>query len=237
VAEPHGRQIRAGLARSGVALSKTIVCWSGGKDSAWTLRELQSAGETIAALLTTINETNGRVSMHAIRRELLEAQAEAAHIPLWTVPLPSPCTNADYEERMAEACRRAAAEGVAIVAFGDLFLQDVRAYRERQLQGTGLKPVFPLWQRPTAALAREMYAGGLRARITCLDLQVLGREFAGREFDLQFLQDLPPAVDPCGENGEFHSFVYDAPFFRRPIAVTAGDLHQDGNFLFADLLP
>ena len=217
-------------------MSRTVLCWSGGKDSAWALHQLRAAGVEVAALLTTVNEANGRVAMHAIRRELLDAQAEEAGIPLWTVPLPWPCTNADYESRMAAACRRAADAGVAQIAFGDLFLQEVRAYRERNLQGSGLTPIFPIWERPTAELAREMIAGGLRARITCIDARSLPREFAGREYDARFLADLPPTADPCGENGEFHSFVYDGPFFRHPIAVEAGALHQDGDFVFADLL-
>lgn len=218
-------------------MARTLLCWSGGKDSAWTLQELRAGGVEIAALLTTINEANGRVAMHAIRGELLEAQAEAAGIPLWKVPLPWPCTNADYEARMQAACRRAVEEGIGTIAFGDLFLEDIRAYRERNLQGTGLEPIFPLWHRPTAALAREMIGGGLRARITCVDARAISREFAGREYDRRFLDELPAAADPCGENGEFHSFVYDGPFFRRPIAVQAGELRQDGDFVFADLLP
>jgi uncharacterized protein (TIGR00290 family) len=215
---------------------RTVLCWSGGKDSAWTLHELRTAGVEVAALLTTVNEANGRVAMHAIRRELLDAQAEAAGIPLWTVSLPWPCTNADYESRMAAACCRAADAGVVHIAFGDLYLQDIRAYRERNLQGSGLTAIFPLWERPTAELAREMIAGGLRARITCVDTRALGREFAGREYDARFLADLPPAADPCGEKGEFHSFVYDGPFFRHPIAVEVGELHQEGDFVFADLM-
>jgi uncharacterized protein (TIGR00290 family) len=215
---------------------RTILCWSGGKDSAWTLHELRAQGVEIGALLTTVNEANGRVAMHAIRRELLEAQAEAAGIPLWTVALPWPCRNGDYEARMAAACKRAAESGVTQIAFGDLFLEEIRAYRERNLQGTGLTPVFPLWQRPTPALAREMIGGGLRARLTCVDARVLSRDFAGREFNRQLLDDLPAPADPCGENGEFHSFVYDGPFFRHPIVVRAGPLHQDGDFIFADLL-
>jgi uncharacterized protein (TIGR00290 family) len=217
-------------------VAATVVCWSGGKDCAWTLHELLSAGITVAALLTTVNEANGRVAMHGVRRELLEAQAESAGLPLWTVPLPWPCTNADYEERMAAACRRATGAGVTCIAFGDLFLQDIRAYRERNLQGSGLTPVFPLWERPTPGLARDMIEGGLRARITCIDSRVIGRDFAGREYDARFLADLPPTADPCGENGEFHSFVYDAPFFRAPIPVKPGAFHQDGDFIFADLL-
>jgi uncharacterized protein (TIGR00290 family) len=218
-------------------VARTVLCWSGGKDSAWTLHELRAAGTEITALLATVNEANGRVAMHATRRELLEAQAEAAGIPLWTVPLPWPCTNADYEARMGAACRRAAEAGVTDIAFGDLFLEDIRAYREGNLRGSGLAPVFPLWRRPTAALARQMIAGGLRARLTCIDSRAIPREFAGREYDLQLLAELPASADPCGENGEFHSFVYAGPFFRHAIAIEPGELHQDGDFVFADLLP
>jgi diphthamide synthase (EF-2-diphthine--ammonia ligase) len=169
----------------------------------------------VAALLTTVNGASGRLSMHAIRRELPEAQAKAAGLPLWTVPLPSPCTKADYEARMAAACRRAAESGMTSIVFGDLFL----------------------WEKPTAALARQMIAGGLRARLTCIDTRVLPREFAGREYDLRLLAALPPAANACGENGEFPSFVYAGPFFGHPIAVEAGELHQDGDFVSADILP
>jgi uncharacterized protein (TIGR00290 family) len=215
---------------------RTVLCWSGGKDSAWTLHELRAQGVEISALLTSLNEANGRVAMHAIRRELLEAQAEAAAIPLWTVPLPWPCRNGDYETRMEAAYRRAAGAGVTHIAFGDLFLEEIRGYRETNLQGSGLTPIFPLWHRPTVVLAREMIAGGLRARLTCVDTRALPRDFAGREFDARLLQDLPREADPCGENGEFHSFVYDGPFFRHPIPVRAGELHEDGDCVFADLM-
>jgi uncharacterized protein (TIGR00290 family) len=190
----------------------------------------------VVGLLTTFNETFDRVAMHAVRRSLVNAQAEAAGLPLRAVPLPWPCSNADYERIMSEACRAAAAEGIQAIAFGDLFLADIRAYRERQLSGTGLQPLFPLWEMPTGGLAREMIAGGLRARLTCID-PILPREFAGREFDLRLLRDLPPGVDPCGENGEFHTFVYDGPMFRAPIAIETGEIVQRDGFIFADLLP
>src|ERR1035441_6304354 len=187
---------------------KTLLAWSSGKDSAWALHVLRGQGNEIAALLTTLNEAADRVAMHGVRHSLLEAQAESAGVPLWPVPLPWPCTNDDYEARMADACRKAVAEGFDTIAFGDLYLRDIRAYRERQLAGSGLTPIFPLWELPTAALAREMIAGGLRARLACIDSKALAAEFAGREFDGALLNELPPAVDPCGENGEFHTFAY-----------------------------
>jgi uncharacterized protein (TIGR00290 family) len=216
---------------------KTLLAWSSGKDSAWTLHVLRQRGVGVAALLTTINESAGRVAMHGVRRALLEAQAEAAGVPLFAVPLPWPCTNQDYEERMAEACRSAVAEGFDTIAFGDLFLRDVRDYRERQLAGSGLTPLFPLWDSPTAALAREMIDGGLRARLSCIDSKALHSGFAGREFDRTLLNDLPPSADPCGENGEFHTFAYDGPMFRAPIAIARGETRDIGGFIYADLLP
>jgi len=167
----------------------------------------------------------------------VEAQAEAAGLPLRAVPLPWPCSNDQYERILGEVCRAAVAEGIAAVAFGDLFLADIRAYRERQLAGTGLEPLFPLWQLPTAELAREMIRSGLRARLTCVDPRALPPQFAGREFDDALLHEFPAAVDPCGENGEFHSFVYDGPMFRRPVAIQTGEIVERDGFVFADLLP
>ena len=174
--------------------------------------------------------------MHAVRRELVELQADAAGLPLWKVPLPWPCSNEEYEARMRKVCARALGEGVEAIAFGDLFLADIRAYRERQLAGTGLEPLFPVWQIPTRDLAATMMAAGLRAKITCVDPKLLPREFAGREFDTAFLNDLPAGVDPCGENGEFHSFVYAGPMFRAAIEVQVGEIVERDGFLFADLL-
>jgi uncharacterized protein (TIGR00290 family) len=214
---------------------KTLLAWSSGKDSAWTLHVLRQQGIAIHALLTTINEAADRVAMHGVRRTLLELQAAAAGVPLWKIPLPWPCTNDDYESRMADACRRAVAEGFDTIAFGDLFLRDIRAYRERQLAGSGLTPIFPLWGLPTAALARDMLAGGLRARLSCIDSQALDGAFAGREFDAALLEDVPPSVDPCGENGEFHTFCYAGPMFRDPIAVVSGEIRTVGQFVYADL--
>jgi len=216
---------------------KTILAWSSGKDSAWALHLLRQQGVAVAALLTTINESADRVAMHGVRRALLEAQAEAAGVPLWAIPLPWPCTNEDYESRMADACRRAVAEGFQAIAFGDLFLRDVREYRERQLSGSGLTPLFPLWELPTGSLAREMIAAGLRARLSCVDTKALDARFAGREFDAALLRDLPPAVDPCGENGEFHTCVYAGPMLRYPLHIETGVTHNAGAFVYADLIP
>lgn len=173
--------------------------------------------------------------MHAVRSQLVELQAESAGLPLWKIPLTWPCSNEEYESRMRGVCQRALGEGVQAIAFGDLFLADIRAYRERQLSGTGLEPIFPLWQKPTRELALSMIGAGLRARVTCVDPKKLGRKFAGREFDATFLNDLPPDVDPCGENGEFHSFVYDGPMFRAPIPVESGEIVERDGFFFADL--
>jgi uncharacterized protein (TIGR00290 family) len=220
-----------------IQVPKTLLAWSSGKDSAWSLHVLRQRGTPPAALLTTVNQAAGRVAMHGVRQELLEAQAAAVGLPLWQVPLPWPCTNADYEAAMGDVCRRAVAAGFDTMAFGDLFLEDIRAYRVRQLAGTGLEPIFPLWQLPTAALAREMIAAGLRARLASLDLSRLDRSFAGRDFDTALLDAFPPGVDPCGENGEFHSFVYDSPEFARPIPVRCGETRESGGFLHIDLHP
>jgi uncharacterized protein (TIGR00290 family) len=215
---------------------RVALSWSSGKDSAWSLHLLrQDPSIEVVALVTTLNEQFDRVAMHAVRRELLELQAEAVGVPLWTVPLPWPCSNEEYESRMRRLCARAIEEGVEAMAFGDLFLSDIRAYREKQLAGTGLQPLFPVWKIPTAELARTMIASGLRAKITCVDPKVLPAEFAGREFNAQFLADLPPGIDPCGENGEFHSFVYHAPGFQHPIDVSVGEVVERDGFVFADL--
>jgi uncharacterized protein (TIGR00290 family) len=219
-----------------VSQIRTILSWSSGKDSAWSLKLLrEDPNIEVVALVTTLNEAFDRVAMHAVRRELLEMQAASVGLPLWTVPLPWPCSNEEYEIRMSALCARALREGVEAMAFGDLFLADIRAYRERQLRGTTLQPLFPVWQIPTADLARQMVAAGLRAKITCVDPKVLPAEFAGREFDAEFLADLGPGIDPCGENGEFHSFVFDGPGFRRPVSVEVGEVIERDGFVFADL--
>jgi uncharacterized protein (TIGR00290 family) len=217
---------------------KTLLAWSSGKDSAWSLHVLRQQGDVeVAGLLTTVNESFGRVAMHAVRRELLEAQARAAGVPLHVVPIPYPCPNETYEVAMAGALAAARAAGIEAVAFGDLFLEDIRRYREERMAPTGLRPLFPLWGRPTRALAGEMIDGGLRARLACVDTRRLDAAFAGREFDRFLLRDLPADVDPCGERGEFHSFAWDGPMFDRPVPVAVGEVvHRDG-FVFADLLP
>jgi uncharacterized protein (TIGR00290 family) len=218
---------------------KTIVSWSSGKDSAWMVHVLRQGGVDIGALLTTINADAQRVAMHGVRVELLEVQARALGLPLWPVPIPSPCPNEVYERAMAATVARASGEGFTHIAFADLFLADIRRYREERLAGSGLTPLFPLFGDPsgTLTLAREMIGGGLRARITCLDPRQLDRSFAGREFDTQLLADLPPSVDPCGERGEFHSFAYDGPMFDRSIAIETGvSIERDG-FVFTDLCP
>jgi uncharacterized protein (TIGR00290 family) len=217
-------------------LKRVAVSWSSGKDSAWSLHLLrQDPSVEIVALITTLNEAFNRVAMHAVRRELLELQAESAGLPLWAVPLPWPCSNDEYEARMRDLCARAVGERVDAIAFGDLFLQDIRAYREKQLADTGLEALFPIWQLPTSDLARQMIASGLRAKLTCVDPKTLPREFAGREFDARLLSDLPHAVDPCGENGEFHSFAYDGPMFRERIGVQVVEIVDRDGFVVADL--
>ena len=219
-------------------MKRVLVSWSSGKDCAWALHLLRRQPDIhIVGLLTTLNSEFDRVAMHGTRRSILEAQAAAAQLPLWSIPLPWPCSNEIYEQRMTEACRRAVAEEIDAIAFGDLFLRDVRAYRENQLASTGLEPLFPLWEIPTAHLAREMLAGGLRAKLVCVDSNQLDPAFAGRDFDTDLLGDLPPAVDPCGERGEFHSCVYDGPMFSGSLALEAGEIVNRGGFIYADFMP
>ena len=215
---------------------KAIVSWSSGKDSAFALSEVRREGILdVVGLLTTVTRDYHRVSMHGVRESLLEAQAEAAGLPLHKVEIPSPCPNSVYEAAMGAAVARLRAEGVTRLVFGDLFLPDIRAYREARLAGTGLAPVFPLWARPTSVLAREMIASGLEAHVVCLDPTKLPRSWAGRRFDLAFLRDLPPGVDPCGENGEFHTFASAGPMFSRPIPVEEGETVERDGFVFTDL--
>jgi uncharacterized protein (TIGR00290 family) len=219
-------------------MRRVLLSWSSGKDSAWTLHLLrQMPGVEVVALLTTFNCSADRVAMHAVRRTLVETQAERANLPLWPVELPWPCSNAIYEDLMSAICRRAVAEEITEIAFGDLFLEDVRAYRERQLDSSGLAPLFPIWHSPTRGLAMEMIQAGVKAKVTCVDPSKLDRSFAGREFDSYFLESLPPSADPCGENGEFHTFVYDSPAFSRPISIETGTIVEREGFVFADLLP
>lgn len=219
-------------------MKRILVSWSSGKDCAWALHLLrQQPGIEIVALLTTINSEFDRVAMHGTRSAILEAQASAATLPLWKVPLPWPCSNEEYERCMAEVCLRATSEGINAIAFGDLFLRDVRAYREKQLQPTGIEPLFPLWDLPTPELARSMLAGGLRAKLVCVDSRQLDPSFAGRDFDTSLLADLPAEVDPCGERGEFHSCVYGGPMFSHPIALDAGEIVNRDGFVYADFKP
>jgi len=215
-----------------------LLAWSSGKDSAWSLHVLrQDPTVEVVGLLTTINEAYDRVAMHAVRRALLEAQAEAAGVPLVVVPIPSPCPNETYEAAMAAAVADARARGITGIAFGDLYLEDIRRYRERQMSGTGLRLHFPLWGRPTRALAEAMIDGGLQARLTCVDPRVMPADLAGAAFDRALLGRLPAGVDPCGENGEFHTFAWDGPMFRRPLPVRNGEVVTRDGFVFADLLP
>jgi uncharacterized protein (TIGR00290 family) len=216
---------------------KTLVSWSSGKDSAWMLHVLkQDPSIEVGGLLTTMNEEFDRVAMHAVRRSLLEAQAEAAGVPLRTVQLPWPCSNEQYEERMRVAVSRAVAEGFTHVAFGDLFLEDVRKYREQKLAGTGLTPLFPIWGIPTNDLAVQMVEGGLRSVLTCINPKHLDRSFAGRQFNRALLDDLPATVDKCGERGEFHSFTWDGPMFNHPVAIEVGEVVDRDGFVFADVI-
>ena len=219
-------------------MKRVLLSWSSGKDSAWSLHILRQKSEyQIVGLLTTFNQSADRVAMHAVRRELVEQQAAKTGLPLWGVDLPWPCSNEQYESLMATACAKAVDDGIEGIAFGDLFLEDVRAYREKQLAGTGLDPIFPLWGKPTHALAREMIASGLRAKLTCIDTKQLDASFAGREFDENLLSELPSSADPCGENGEFHTFVYAGPMFDRAISVNTGERVVRDQFVFADVVP
>lgn len=213
------------------------MSWSGGKDSAWALRTLrQNSTYEVAALLTTVNETFGRVAIHGYREELLDLQAAVLGLPVWKVALPYPCSNADYESGMEAVCTRAVREGFNAIAFGDLFLEDIRAYRVERLAGTRLEPVFPIWGIPTDKLAREMVEAGLRAHITCVDPRHLAASFCGRVFDAQFLADLPASVDPCGERGEFHSFACAGPMFSQPIPVRHTHNVEREGFVYGELI-
>jgi uncharacterized protein (TIGR00290 family) len=220
------------------AVHDAWVSWSSGKDSTLSLHAARhDSGLNITALLTTVNKEADRVAMHAVRRELLVAQAARLDLPLHVVDLPWPCTNEIYEAQMAAAVQAARTAGVDRMVFGDLFLADIRAYRERNLQGTGMAPVFPLWDQPTDQLARRMLDVGIRAVVTCVDPGQIPAEFVGRSFDEQFLADLPDSVDPCGENGEFHTFVWDGPGFSAPIPVVTGEIVARDGFVYCDVLP
>src|SRR5208337_4931094 len=217
---------------------KTLVSWSSGKDSAWALYEASRNPDLkITGLLTTITEPFNRVSMHGVRLELLEAQALSLGIPLFKVPIPFPCPNETYEEAMRQALEKAGETGVTRIVFGDLYLEDIRQYRETKLKGTGFEGVWPLWLQETRGLSRRMVEGGLKASIACLDPQRLSRSFAGRVYDAQLLDDLPEGVDPCAENGEFHTFAWEGPMFSKPIRIKNGETVEREGFVFTDLLP
>jgi uncharacterized protein (TIGR00290 family) len=217
---------------------RTLLSWSTGKDSAWSLHVLRQRPDvTVVGLVTTINAAFDRVAMHGVRRALLEAQAEAAGLPLHVLEIPYPCPNADYERIMGAFVAEQAAEGIEAMAFGDLFLEDIRRYRETKLAGTGIAPLFPLWGSATGRLARDMIAGGLEAYVTCVDPRKMPASFAGRRFDLDLLADLPAGVDPCAENGEFHTFASAGPMFARPIAVRTGEIVTRDGFVFCDVMP
>jgi uncharacterized protein (TIGR00290 family) len=217
-----------------MARLKTLLSWSSGKDSAWTLYTLRNDPRyEVVGLVTTVNRAADRVAMHAVRTELLRRQADAAGVPLRVVEIPSPCSNDEYEAAMGACVATAVSEGIDCFAFGDLFLEDVRAYREEKLAPAGITPIFPIWGIDTAQLARDMIASGLRARITCVDPRVMPAEFAGRDFDLS----LPEGIDPCGERGEFHTFAYAGPMFQTPVAIVSGEVVERDGFVFADILP
>jgi uncharacterized protein (TIGR00290 family) len=220
------------------AARPTLLSWSSGKDSAWALHQLQQdPGIDLRGLFCTVNQAFARVAMHGVRLELLRQQADALGLPLQVIDLPWPCSNERYQEIMAVFVAEARAAGIACFAFGDLFLQDIRQYRETQLAGTGIEPIFPLWGRNTRQLAQEMIAGGLRAKLTCIDPKQMPRKLAGHEFNAALQAALPDQVDPCGENGEFHSFVFDGPMFLQPVALQAGEVVERDGFVFADFLP
>ena len=217
---------------------KALLAWSSGKDSAWSLQVLRDQAEyEIVGLLTTIDQASDRVAMHAVRMQLLRAQAEAVGLPLWPVQIPWPCSNAEYEAAMKVVMERARRDGISAIAFGDLFLEDIRRYREEGLRDSGLTPLFPIWGIPTGELAKRMVRGGLRARLTCIDRMKLEARFAGREFDAALLAELPSSVDPCGERGEFHTFAYGGPMFSAEVPVVSGEVVERDGFAFADLLP
>jgi uncharacterized protein (TIGR00290 family) len=222
-----------------MAAHRVLLSWSSGKDSAWTLHVLRQQPDVeVVGLLTTLNESADRVAMHAVRRTLVEAQASAAGLPLWPVYLPWPCSNEEYERRMSEVVAQAKQAGVTHTAFGDLMLEDIRAYRIRQMSGTGIEPLFPLWEPAggTAALAKQMIQGGLKAVLTCVDPKRLAASFVGRLYDDALLAELPATVDPCGEQGEFHTFCFDGPMFTHAIPVQVGEILSRDGFCFADVI-
>jgi uncharacterized protein (TIGR00290 family) len=218
---------------------RVIISWSGGKDSAWTLHTLLQRPDEyrVVGLLTTVNLRFNRIAMHGVRRELLDAQADATGLPLWVIPLPSPCTNEYYERRMSNALHFVRSLGVDSVAFGDLYLEDIRQYREKQFSHRGVELLFPIWGLPTGELSKTMLRSGVKARLSCVDPRAVPTEYAGRDYDAALLAELPPSADPCAENGEFHTFVYAGPMFRRSIDIVNGETVERDGFIFSDLLP
>jgi len=217
---------------------RTLLSWSSGKDSAWALHQLKSRPDIeLIGLFTTVNQAFDRVAMHGVRTELLQQQAEAASLPLHIIEIPYPCSNEEYAARMSDFIKKAKTLRTDAFAFGDLFLEDIRQYRQEKLAQTGIKALFPLWNTPTRQLAHDMIKGGLKAKLTCIDPKKLHRDFAGKEFNQSLLNELPSNIDPCGENGEFHSFVYDGPMFNTPIKIITGNTEERDGFMFCDLLP
>lgn len=216
---------------------KTLMSWSSGKDSAWALYNLQQDPEIdLVGLFCTVNKEFNRVAMHGVRVELLQKQAQSIGLPLEILEIPNPCSNSEYEAVMSEFVDRAKSSKIERFAFGDLFLEDIRHYREEKLKDSGISPIFPIWGIPTDMLIREMISGGLKTVITCIDPKQISKEFVGKELDESFLSKLPKNIDPCGENGEFHSFVFDGPMFKEKIEIRVGDIVQRDNFIFADIL-
>ena len=216
---------------------RVLLSWSSGKDSAWTLHMLRKEPDVeVVGLLTTVNASHGRVAMHSTRLTIVEAQARSVGLPLHVIPLPWPCSNEVYEHEMRRAIDDGLKRGATHVAFGDLFLEDVRAYRIKQLEGSGLEPLFPIWREPTEALARRMVNAGVEAVLTCVDPRKLSPSWAGRKFDHGFLDELPEGVDPCGENGEFHTCVLAGPMFSERLRCAAGEVVERDGFYFADLV-
>jgi uncharacterized protein (TIGR00290 family) len=217
-------------------MTAALLAWSGGKDSAWALQVLRSAGVEVAGLFTTVHEDTQRVAIHAVRCTLLAQQAQAIGLPLHLIPIPRDCPNDIYERAVGDFVGRSKSEGVTHLAFGDLFLEDIRRYREAQFAASGLELLFPLWGRPTRALAEQMTAGGLRAWITCVDTTQAPAAWAGRVFDAGFLREMPEAIDPCGENGEFHTFVFAAPMLRHALRTACAGVSRSGRWAYADIV-
>jgi uncharacterized protein (TIGR00290 family) len=215
---------------------QVLLAWSGGKDSAWALHRLRAAQVPVAGLFTTVHEDTARVAIHAVRTTLLEKQADAAGLALHQLPIPHDCPNETYERVLSDFARRVKAQGVTHLAFGDLFLEEIRRYRERQFAASGLGLLFPLWGLPTRPLAEEMTQGGLRAWITCVDTTQAPAAWAGRFFDREFVREVPPAIDPCGENGEFHTFVFEGPMLRCRVETRLGNIRREGRWAYADVV-